>query len=204
MVTLPLQVLHRPRCPFCRRLRAYLVERDIEVELVDYDPAVHHDRLLRLNPKAQVPVLELPSGLALYESSIIMEYLEDERPGSGLTPTAPEARARMRLLYDLADVGIAKHLPHFVRAPADAPEKVSHHRALIDQVAVAERWLSRVGPYVEGAAFSMADLSLPPLIFRALEAGLVWEELSERTRAWCAATLERPSVRGLFPEVKVG
>jgi glutathione S-transferase len=201
MATLPYRVLHRPRCPFCRRLRAYLAERSLEVELVDYQPETHHDELERLNPKAQVPVMQLPSGLALYESLIIMEFFEEEHPGSSLVPDESEARARMRLAYDLADSLIGQHLPRFVRAPADAPEKVSHRGALVRHAALAESWLSNDGPFAEGERFTLTDLSLPPLLLRAAEAGLAWDVHSDRIRAWCRAALKRPSLAALYPDV---
>jgi glutathione S-transferase len=198
---MPYRVIHRPRCPFCRRLRAYLTERDLKVELIDYDPERHHDELLRLNPKAQVPVVELPGGLALYESLIIIDYLERAHPGSALSPSDAEANARMRLAFDLADNVLSQDLPHFVRAPSDAPDKISHQSSLVRQAATAERWLSADGPFMEGTSFSLADLSVPPLLFRAAEAGLDWGAYSERIRAWCGAVLKRPSLRKLYPEV---
>jgi glutathione S-transferase len=198
--SLPYRVLHRPRCPFCRRLRAYLGEKGLSVDLVPYAPEAHHDELCGANPKGQVPTCALPDGLVLYESSIIMHYLEETHPEPALTPPSPEARARMRLLYDLSDHRMPPFLVGFVRSAADDPARVKHAEDLVRVAAEAERFLSPEGPLAEGAELSLADLSVPPLLLRALEGGLAPDALPPRIRRWCEAVAGRPSVRELFPE----
>ncbi|HJL19109.1 MAG TPA: glutathione S-transferase family protein [Sandaracinaceae bacterium LLY-WYZ-13_1] len=192
------RVLHRPSCPFCRRLRAYLAERDLEVDLVGYAPDTHHDELCRGNPKGQVPTCELPDGLVLFESSIIMEYLEDTQPARRLMPASAEARARARLLYDLSDHRLTALLKPVVRLAPDDPERVKAVEAFTALVADAERYLSEEGPFVEGAEMTFADLSVPPLVLRAMEAGLELADLPPRVRRWVEAVGARPTVRALF------
>jgi glutathione S-transferase len=196
---LPFRVLHRPLCPFCRRLRAYLAEKGLTVDLVTYAPREHHAELCGANPKGQVPTCALPDGLVLYESTIIMQYLEETHPEPPLMPTSPEARARMRLLYDLADVRMPPCLLGFVRTAEDDPERPRFEEGLVGVASDAERLLSPDGPFAEGADFTLADLSVPPLLLRALEAGLAPQVLSPRLRRWCEAVAARPSVRELFP-----
>lgn len=60
---------------------------------------------LRINPRGKVPAIE-DNGFSLYESSAIVEYLEDRYPGSGaaLFPGDARTRARIRCLVNEADV----------------------------------------------------------------------------------------------------
>ncbi len=60
---------------------------------------------LRINPRGKVPAIE-DNGFSLYESSAIVEYLEDRYPGSGaaLFPGDVRTRARIRCLVNEADV----------------------------------------------------------------------------------------------------
>lgn len=65
-----------------------------------YDPK--HPVVLAHNPKRQVPVL-IDGDLALYDSTVIFEYLEELYPNPPLYPATPQERARVRLLEMDAD-----------------------------------------------------------------------------------------------------
>lgn len=56
-----------------------------------------HNDVLRINPKAQVPVL-IDDGLEIFDSTQIFEYFEHIRPDPALWPTDPKVRAKARLL----------------------------------------------------------------------------------------------------------
>jgi glutathione S-transferase len=198
------RVLHRPRCPFCRRLRGYVAEKGLEVELVRFDPERDEAELRRLTPKGQVPTYEEPGGVVLYESLVIMEYLEETHPKPALMPTDPKLRARTRLLFDLADHRLAAPLLGFARLPLDHPDRNRQHDALISLATDAERLLDDKSDFAFDRRFSLADLSVPPMLLRALEAGLGFGELSPRVRAWLVAAARRPSLRALFPEAPAG
>ena len=199
------RVLHRPLCPFCRRLRAYLAERDItDFELVGYDPERHHDELCGNNPKAQVPTWQTDDGLALFESAVIMEYLEETRPEGGLLPSEPAARAVTRMLYNLSDTLLVGPLKLIVHPPADDPARIGGVSAFREVLAKIEPRLDAEGPFALGSDFTMADLSAVPLILRAIEGGMPASALTPRMRRKTAATLERPSVRALYPDVSLG
>ena len=57
--------------------------------------------LLKLNPRGKVPAI-IDGETVLYESRIIIEYLEDQYPEPPLMPKAPARRANIRLLIDYA------------------------------------------------------------------------------------------------------
>ncbi|MCA9665487.1 MAG: glutathione S-transferase family protein [Myxococcales bacterium] len=200
---------HTPRlfmrrlCPYCRRLMVYLDERELAIEIINFDPDQHGEQLDALNPRGTVPTYDTGHGLAFGESFIILQYLEETASDQRLLPTSPADRARMRLLYDLSDAQIGAPMRQFARAPLDDPAR-ERHAALIGKLAhEALALLDERGRFALGGELSIADLSLPPLLYRVLEAGFEPERLPPRVRDWCAALLERPATRAQFPKVEL-
>ena len=79
---------------------------DFELEMVPFDSddryQPKHPEILRINPKAQVPVL-IDGSLELYDSTQIFEYLEDVCPEPPLWPAKVAARAQARQLELMTD-----------------------------------------------------------------------------------------------------
>jgi RNA polymerase-associated protein len=85
-----------PACPYCHRVRIVLAEKGISVDIVDVDACHLPDEVLDFNPYGTVPTL-VDRDLRLYESRIIMEYLDERFPHPPLLPVDPVARANARL-----------------------------------------------------------------------------------------------------------
>jgi glutathione S-transferase len=114
-------------------------------------------------------------------------------------PEDAGARARTRMLYDVAGM-LGPALPGFVRAPKDHPERLRRAAELAADTCHALPLLDDASDYALGADFSFADLSVPPLLLRALEAGLDADCLPTRVRRWTGAVAQRPSMADLFPK----
>ncbi|MES2032936.1 MAG: glutathione S-transferase family protein, partial [Pseudomonadota bacterium] len=54
------------------------------------------------NPRAEVPAL-IHDGFGIFDSTIILEYIEDLQPKPALLPAAPAERARVRMLEEVMD-----------------------------------------------------------------------------------------------------
>lgn len=85
-----------PSCPYCHRVRIVLAEKGITVDIVDVDAEALPDEVMDFNPYGTVPTL-VDRDLRLYESRIIMEYLDERFPHPPLLPVDPVARANARL-----------------------------------------------------------------------------------------------------------
>jgi len=85
-----------PSCPYCHRVRIVLAEKDITVDIVEVDAQNLPDEVMDFNPYGTVPTL-VDRDLRLYESRIIMEYLDERFPHPPLLPVDPVARANARL-----------------------------------------------------------------------------------------------------------
>lgn len=84
-------------CPHSHRTRLVLSEKDISIEIESVDPAAMPEDLRDLNPYGDLPVL-VDRGLVLYNSAIIMEYLDERFPHPPLMPVDPINRAQARLM----------------------------------------------------------------------------------------------------------
>lgn len=90
-----------PLSLFARKVEIALREKGLAFERImvpfnqttGYDPK--HPEVLALNPKGQVPVLS-DDGLVLYDSTVIIEYLDEAYPQNPLYPATPADRARCR------------------------------------------------------------------------------------------------------------
>jgi glutathione S-transferase len=104
-----------PLSLFTAKVRVALAEKALPYERIEvgwskrdrYLP--HHPDVVALNPKAQVPCL-VDGDLTLYDSTLILEYLEDRHPSPPLMPRDPAGRARCRLLELEADEVLFPHL----------------------------------------------------------------------------------------------
>ena len=81
---------------YSHRVRLVLAEKGVAVEIMDVDPAHLPEDLVDLNPYNTLPTL-VDRELVLYESQVIMEYLDERFPHPPLLPVYPVARANSRL-----------------------------------------------------------------------------------------------------------
>lgn len=190
--TLPRLISHS-LCPYVQRVAIVLIEKGIPFERVDIDLANKPDWFLAVSPMGKTPVL-LVDGEAIFESSVICEYLEETgRPR--LHPEGALQRARHRAWMAFGSA-ILNDIGAFYRAQdGDALwHKAASIRARLEQV---EAVLGE-GPYFSGARFSVVDAVFGP-IFRYFD---VFDEVADfgvftgmpKVLAWRAALGARASV----------
>ena len=85
-----------PTDPWSHRARLVLAEKGIAIELVNCDPLKLPEDLLDLNPYHSVPTL-VDRDLVLYDSRVIMDYLDERFPHPPLMPIDPVTRAQFRV-----------------------------------------------------------------------------------------------------------
>ena len=81
---------------YSQRVRLVLAEKGVAVEIIDVDPGAVPEDIASLNPYNSLPTL-VDRELVLYESQVIMEYLDERFPHPPLLPVYPVARAQSRL-----------------------------------------------------------------------------------------------------------
>ena len=86
-----------PRDHYSHRVRMVLAEKGVTVDIVDVNTRRPPEELGDLNPYNTVPTL-VDRELVLYQSTVIIEYLDERFPHPPLLPVYPVARAQSRLL----------------------------------------------------------------------------------------------------------
>jgi glutathione S-transferase len=100
--------------PFARKVRiaAAILGLDRDITLEPADTMDTSDNLRRQNPLGKIPVLILDDGTAIYDSPVILEYLDHRAGGGGIIPTAPAARfaalCQQALCDGILDAGILR------------------------------------------------------------------------------------------------
>ena len=97
-----LTLYDNPFSPFARKVRMVLRFKGLEFESIDALALNEHDRLVEVNPRAEVPVL-VDGGFTVTDSTDIVYYLEDRFPTPAVVPVEPELRAKARRWQRAAD-----------------------------------------------------------------------------------------------------
>jgi len=183
-------------CPFVQRTWISLEERGIPYQYKEVNPYKKEKHFLDINPKGLVPAVEY-KGKALYESLILVEFLEDAYPTHkpSLLPSDPYDRAVARIWLD--HIG-KNYVPAFHRLlQAQEPEqqaKVGEElyealRKLVQQVK---------GPYFSGETFGIVEAAIAPWVVRdwilAEHRGYKRSGAGEAWERYAKALAERPSV----------
>lgn len=154
--------------PFSHQVRIVLIEKGIAADIVSVNAEYPSEDLVELNPYGIVPTLT-ERNLMLYESSIIMEYLEERYPHPPLLPVYPVARAQARLLMHrmrcdwytlLATIAIGE------KAVTEAARKTL--QAALIEIAP----LFGDAPYFMSEEFSLLDCCVLPLLWRLPAVGI--------------------------------
>ena len=202
-----------PLSLFARKIEIALAEKGLpfDREMVaftqtrGYSPK--HPAVLAANPKAQVPVL-VDGDLTLFDSTVILEYLEDAYPQSPLYPEGAAARARCRLLELESDEILLpplRTLMHRSEPVTDAGKRAQQEfEASKGEAALARHFESldrRLGgqAFFCGERFTVADIALfMSLHFaRRLKGPVPTGSLAD----WYARVLARPSVAQVATEI---
>lgn len=112
-----------------------------------------------INPKGQVPTLQLDSGEILTEGAVLVQYIADKAPASKLAPAAGTMdRYRLQEWLNF----IASELHKGIGANFNAKLDASAKQVFKDRVAGNFDWLNTAikGPYLMGETFTVADCYL--------------------------------------------
>ena len=88
--------------PYVRKVRIVMAEKKLDFELVLAD-VWNSDEILQSNPLGKIPCLVMEGGEAVFDSRVIVEYLDTLSPVGKLIPTAGRERAEVRTWEALAD-----------------------------------------------------------------------------------------------------
>lgn len=159
-----MKLLYTINSPYARKVRIVAIEKRIAIDTVEVvltDP----DCPVKLyNPLGKVPVLVLPDGDSLYDSRVIVEYLDNRTPGAHLIPQDNTGKTEVRRWEALADgvcdaavsAMLEQRKPEAQQSSAHIEkqlEKVTRGLAVLNLDLTKKKWCVN-------EQFSLADIAL--------------------------------------------
>jgi glutathione S-transferase len=155
--------------PFARKVRIVLLEKRIECELVATDVGPVDHPALVFNPLGKVPVLVLDDGTPVYDSAVIVEYIDTVTPVGRLIPDDARPRMLVKRWEALAD-GLMDAAVLVLQEGRRTPERQSS--AWVErQIGKVNRALAQLEhdlgerAYCCGESFTLADAAVGSALF---------------------------------------
>jgi glutathione S-transferase len=195
-----------PRSPYVRKVMIALAEMGLADRIRTVRTVVGgttpHRELMKTNPLGKIPTLELPDGTAIYDSAVIIEYLDTLHDGPKLYPSAwPERLTALRrhaLGQGMLDTALPLLAEGFRPPELRSEPHMALWRAKLDACVAA---LEEEADALTTSGFNVGHLTigvaLAYLDFRF--AALSWRDRHPNLAAWHETFNARPSVQANMP-----
>jgi len=161
-----MKLIGSPTSPYVRKVRVVMAEKKLDFQLLNEDPW-NAEVVLKSNPLGKVPCLVMEGGEAVFDSRVIVEYLDTLSPVGKLIPPTGRERIEVRTWEALADGLLDAAI--LARLEATWSGRTAEQRS----PAWIERQMSRVDttlkamsqglgekPWCHGNAFTLADIAV--------------------------------------------
>lgn len=183
---------------YSHRVRIVLAEKGVAVEVIHLDTKDKLEDLLELNPYGTSPTL-IDRDLVLYDSNIIMEYLDERFPHPPLMPVYPVARAKTRLMIYRID-----------REWGSLIRKIETGKPNESQAAIKElkSYLVKLapvfasGPFFLNEEFSLIDCCLAPILWRLPSLGITLPPEAKSIMRYAERMFARDSFQASLTEAE--
>jgi glutathione S-transferase len=204
-----LKLLYFPLCPYSRKVRLALAEKELAVTAEPIEPWLCREDLASGNPAGEVPVLE-DRGRVIVDSWAICEYLEETQGGPSLLGRGAFEHAEVRRLIAWFDGKFVREVTDLIwreklikrLRDRDTPDSaavrrglanIHEHLAYVGQLFDERNWLG-------GDAITLADLTAAAQ-FSVLDylGDVPWDK-HPTAKDWYARIKSRPSFRPLLAD----
>lgn len=209
------QLYHFPLCPFSRKVRLLLREKNLDVELIEERPWLRRDELMQMNPAVEVPVFIETDGTILADSQVICEWIaETYSDEPNFLGTTRRMRAEVRRLLQWFDIKFHREVTRNLlmekyfkkQANLGGPASdairagkinITYHMDYMAYLLQSRHWLA-------GEHLSLADFAAAAH-FSALDyfGDVPWEH-QKAVKEWYAIIKSRPSFRPLLVDRVAG
>ncbi len=183
---------------YSHRARIVLAEKNVTYEVLEVEPDNPPQDLIDLNPYQSLPTL-IDRDLVLYNSRVVMEYLDERFPHPPLMPVDPVSRARARLMLHQIDAdwyGLLDELES-----GDDGRRAKAAKELRDSItSIAPAFEGK--PYFMSDDFSLIDCSMAPLLWRLKHFGVELPRQAAPVKAYMGRLFERPSFQESLTEAE--
>ncbi|MCL1039268.1 stringent starvation protein A [Shewanella corallii] len=182
---------------YSHQVRIVLAEKGVTVDVLQVNPSDMPEDLLEVNPYNTVPTL-VDRELVLYESRIIMEYLDERFPHPPLMPVYPVSRGQTRLMMHRIESDWYVLVDRIKKGDrADAARKELAESLTAVAPVFAEM------PYFMSEEFGLADCYLGPLLWRLPALGIELDaRIAKDINAYMTRIFERESFKASLTEAE--
>lgn len=198
-----IKIYDHPLSPYAQKVKISLIEKEVPFETqlpTDLGAGGAAGEFATANPRVEVPAL-IDGDIQVFDSTIILEYIEDAYPTPPMLPAKAGDRARVRMLEDALDThyeainwGLAE-IAYFGRATGDLAASMNAKAG--EQIGQWHAWLEKqLGDrtWLNGDTFGWGDLCAIPLINGSAGFGLM-PPSGSALEAWMLRANERDSVK---------
>ena len=186
-----------PLSPYSHRVRVVLAEKNITVEIIDVDPLNLSEDIMDLNPYGTLPTL-VDRDLILFESRIIMEYLDERFPHPPLLPVDPVSRATSRLYMHRVDRAWYSLMDRILAGGADGDKA----RKELRESLITTAPVFAASPCFMSEDLSLVDCSIAPMLWRLPALGVELPPQAKAVYDYANRLFERESFQESLTEAE--
>jgi RNA polymerase-associated protein len=158
-----------PCSQYSHRVRIVLAEKGVTVDIEDIDSDSVTEEILEANPYGTLPTL-VDRDLALYESKVVMEYLDERFPHPPLLPVYPVARAQSRLWVHRIEKDWCTLIDSIIANPEAKKTEAMRKEFKESLISISDIFVEM--PYFMSEEFTLVDCCLAPMLWRLPQLGI--------------------------------
>jgi glutathione S-transferase len=159
-----MKLIAGPVSPYSRKVRIVLAEKRIDYEMLVDNPLEPASRVPEYNPLGKIPVLVLDDDMTLFDSRVIVEYLDNASPVGRLIPDDTRHRIQVLRWEALADGCIDAAIAIIMekRRPAEqqSADSITRQKSKVDSAVLAMSHELGNRNWCGGDAYSLADIAV--------------------------------------------
>jgi RNA polymerase-associated protein len=154
---------------YSHRVRIVLAEKGVTVDIIDVDTDYELEELVDINPYNSLPTL-VDRDLVLYQSNVMMEYLDERFPHPPLLPVYPVARAESRLLIYRIERDWCRLVNLILRSKDDSAVAQAQQELKDGLIAISPILAEK--DYFMSEDFTLVDCCIAPILWRLSQLGI--------------------------------
>ncbi|AUJ58563.1 stringent starvation protein A [Coxiella-like endosymbiont of Amblyomma americanum] len=188
---------------YSHQVRIVLAEKGIGFDTINVDVDFPVEDLLEFNPYGTLPTL-VDRELILFNSHIIMEYLDERFPHPPLLPVYPVARAKCRLLIHRIEKDLYSQLKSIERHDLKQGGNKGDKGETLKKALVLMEPIFKEKPYFMNDEFTLVDCVLFPLLWRLSYLNIQLPNSAKAIVNYIDRLFDRESLKESLSEIERG
>ncbi len=187
-----------PTCALSHCARLVMYEKGVTADIEFFEANNPPEDLLELNPTGVSPTL-IERDLVLYDSRIIMEYLDERFPHPPLHQMDPVSRANSRMLIKRIDQDWYQLLDEILNS---GEKKSARAKKMLKESLISASPVFEAQPYFMSNEYSLIDCAMAPLLWRLPSLGIDINALGSAIRDYADRLFSRQAFQESLSEAE--